>query len=458
MKRELTRYGCLLVTCFSIACENWVVIDPPKTELTTDNVFASDHSASSAVAGLYSQLITTNFTLLSSGMTLYPGMSADEIYNSNPGLNDEFVQNRLDPFNTTINTHIWNAAYKYIYHANAILEGLEQSSSISQSMEEKLKGEALFIRSLCYFYLVNLFGDVPFIGSTNYRVNDSEPRMNAVLLYETILRDLSLAEQLLPEVYPTNEKLRANKWVVKAFLARLHLYQGNYEAAIEKSTDLIDSRRFELVDDLNHVFLANSAETIWQLRLDGDSYNTWEGISFIPPEGVMPNFVIYEDLIKSFGVEDKRVGSWVGTVVVNDDTIFFPRKYKVRSGAEKIEYYTVFRLAEQYLIRAEAYAQLGMVELARVDLEMIRKRAGYQSLDEHNEATIHMDLLGRIFHERRLELFCEWGHRWFDLKRTDRLNSVLGEKKPGWRITDGLYPIPELQLMANPALVQNPGY
>jgi len=446
-----------MFACFFIACDALVVVDPPKTELTRANVFSSDQSASSAVAGLYSQLITSNFALMSCGMTLYPGMSADEIYNSSPGLNDEFTLNSLDPFNSTINTYIWNPAYRYIYQANAIIEGLESSNAISESVAEQLKGEALFIRAFCYFYLVNLFGDVPFIVLTDYNISNSEPRMDTELIYDAILSDLLLAERLLKEEYPTNEKIRVNKWVAKAMLARVYLYLENYEAAIEKSTDLIDASDYNLLDEPSEVFLANSAEAIWQLRLDGNSYNTWEGAAFIPQPGVMPNFVIYEDLIKAFAVEDKRLENWIDRVVVDGQTVYFPYKYKIRSGGGGTEYYTVVRLAEQYLIRAEAYAYLDEINLAIDDLDIIRIRAGLESLKEKMPSDRN-ELLNLINQERRLELFCEWGHRWFDLNRTNRLDNVMAEKKDDWSVNDKLYPIPGNQLLANPALTQNIGY
>ncbi len=58
--------------------------------------------------------------------------------------------------------------------------------------------------------------------------------------------------------------------------------------------------------------------------------------------------------------------------------------------------------------------------------------------------------------ERQSELFTEWGHRWFDLKRTGQANNVLGAIKAGWSLGDVLYPIPETQLISNPAITQNP--
>ena len=61
-------------------------------------------------------------------------------------------------------------------------------------------------------------------------------------------------------------------------------------------------------------------------------------------------------------------------------------------------------------------------------------------------------------HERQTELFCEWGNRWLDLKRTGTAGTVLSAEKSGWQSRDTLYPVPDAQLQLNPKLTQNPGY
>src|SRR5690606_19066848 len=110
--------------------------------------------------------------------------------------------------------------------------------------------------------------------------------------------------------------------------------------------------------------------------------------------------------------------------------------------------------AEQYLIRAEARAQLSNIAGAQADLNKIRIRAG---LGE-TLASSQNELLTAILQERRFELFTEHGHRFFDLKRTGNLDNVLGSK-PGWNTTDRLFPLPEKELLLNPNLLpQNPGY
>jgi hypothetical protein len=114
----------------------------------------------------------------------------------------------------------------------------------------------------------------------------------------------------------------------------------------------------------------------------------------------------------------------------------------------------ILRLSEQYLIRAEASAQLGNTAAAMADVNVVRARAGLAAITAANSTAA----LAAIMHERQAELFTEWGNRWFDLKRTNTATTVLSAEKTGWQANMELYPVPRTQLSVNPLLTQNPGY
>ena len=114
----------------------------------------------------------------------------------------------------------------------------------------------------------------------------------------------------------------------------------------------------------------------------------------------------------------------------------------------------MFRLAEQYLIRSEARAQQNNLSGAASDLNTIRARAGLGVTPAATQA----DLLLAIEKERWVELFTEMSDRWFNLKRTGRIDAVLSLTKPQWQSFQALYPIPTTEITANPKLLQNPGY
>jgi hypothetical protein len=140
---------------------------------------------------------------------------------------------------------------------------------------------------------------------------------------------------------------------------------------------------------------------------------------------------------------------------VNGNTYYIPYKYKqdiVVSGSG--EYDMVLRLAEQYLIRAEARARQDKISGAISDLNAIRNRAGLTNTPAIDKESLLLD----IEHERQTELFVEWGHRWLDLKRTGRIDEILGLEKTGWKSSAALFPIPQIELSKNSKLKQNVGY
>ena len=149
----------------------------------------------------------------------------------------------------------------------------------------------------------------------------------------------------------------------------------------------------------------------------------------------------------------------VGQCSVNGNTYYYPYKYKSATlNAPIVEYLMVLRLAEQYLIRAEARARQNNVGGALGDLDTIRARARLPDISANDQAS----LLSAIMHERQIELFTEWGNRWLDLKRKGNLDivmdSVATSKHTTWNSNWQWYPIPSYEIVQDPHLVQNPGY
>ena len=208
-----------------------------------------------------------------------------------------------------------------------------------------------------------------------------------------------------------------------------------------------------------NMFLKNSKETLWQLKLGDNPVNTYEAlqliISFIPTQGM----ALTDGLLNTFEPNDLRFEHWTDSITSGDGltTLYYAHKYKATQNTttEPEEYPIVFRLAEQYLIRAEARAHLGNIPGAKEDINHIRNRAGLGDTPANSKVT----LIDAIVQERRVELFTEQGHRWFDLNRWELSDDLLSPLKSGWRNTDVLFPIPEGELELNPNLKpQNLGY
>lgn len=446
-------------------CEDFVELSPPRDQLIRQTVFSSDEAAYAAIRGLYADFgFSGPFSGNLVGINVLAGMCADELYYRMTFADyNHFAENSLDATNVAV-APTWNHIYKLIYQANSILEGLQSSSEVSPSVAQQIAGEAKFVRAFCNFYLVNLWGNVPLVLTTDYRQNMRLHREESEVVYDQIITDLQEAEMLLVDDYSVSggERVRPNSWAAKALLARVFLFLGSWKKAEEKSTEVINSGLFDLCANVNDVFLKNSTEAIWQLYPMALVFDTEEGRLFLPGSSAssVTSYPLISNVINDFELEDARLANWVNSKVVSGVTYYYPTKYKVRSivsGSPHFEYSVVLRAAEQYLIRAEARARQGNVvgsNSAESDINVVRNRAGIANTSASGEE----EMLLAIEHERRCELFSEWGHRWFDLIRTARATPVLGEIKTGWQEEDMLWPIPQTELSLNPNLSQNEGY
>lgn len=455
----------VLLCCFSVSCEDYLEVETPDHKIVSETVYDNDETALSAMSGIYNQLASVFF---SSGgpdsVTVLSGLSADDLQpmrtNNLPYM--EFEQHELLPDNSR-NLHLWSSAYNMVYMTNAVLEGLTNSQNISDPVRSRLEGEARFVRAFAYFYLVNLYGEVPLVLTTDYRINAVAARDAEENVYDQIITDLEKAKGLLEGMNTTEDRTIVNHYSATALLARVQLYLQNWEEAEKLSGQVIEQgTTYEILEDLNQVFLANSREAIWQLSPKGRGSsltNTNEGAAFIidPIFSFLAQLKLEPDFVTSLDPEDKRSMDWIGFDEGTGNS--FANKYKIQNSTGEItEYSMVLRTAEQYLIRAEARAMIGNLSGAIADLDIIRGRAGVSLIADVNPGIGKNALVDLILDERKKELFTEWGHRWLDLKRTGRAGEILGADNPLWQETDVLYPIPEAERMKNPNLTQNNGY
>lgn len=458
MNKFFIKYILPFIFCIAmLSCKKFIEVDPPVSQVTSANVFNDDATATSAVTGLYARIMGNNLYFLNGATTLYPALSADELYTTlpDPAVN-AFFANAIPAESNIIQNDFWSKAYNYIYQVNACISGLENSTRLSLGVKQGLTGEMKFMRGLCYFYLVNLFGDVPLVLDNNYSSNASLPRAGIEKVYLQIIGDLKAAGELLSPDYPSPDFARPNKFSASALLARVYLYREQWQEAEAEAGKVISSGLYTIEEDINEVFLKNSREVIFQMAPVIDGLNTAEGQVFIPySPDIIPSYILTSYLMDAFEAGDRRRSGWVDSNIVSGEVYYHPYKYKTRDGTQVDEYNIVLRLAEQYLIRAEARAKENNINGAVSDLNIIRKRSGLQPLANNIGQD---DCLSAIDHENRIEFFAEWGHRWMDLKRMGKIDSVLSIEKSNWQTTDALYPIPFSEIQANTALIQNPGY
>lgn len=451
-KKSVLLTACMLLS----ACDNFVEVDLPASQLTAEAVFQDAVTAKAAIAGLYAKMRDTGIlTGNSTGVSSCLGLYADEFdyYQQNSVSN--FYNNTLFAGDYGVND-IWNISYNQIYSANAVIEGLNNSTAIAQADKKQLQGEAIFVRALLHFYLVNLYGDIPYITITDYEQNSKVSKMPAHKIYDLIVMDLNKAIELLSEDYVSADRIRPNCSTAKALLARVYLYMGLYPEATNAASAVINNPLYVWETDLDKIFLKESSTTIWQFMPNTAGANTYEGELYIFAAGPPAIVGLKRDFVDAFEANDQRKTHWTTQVTDGISTWYHVSKYKQESiTPSSVEYSIVFRLAEQYLIRAEARAYQGDLIGAKEDLNCIRTTAGLG-----NTTAITSDaIINDILNQRRFELFTEFGQRFFDLKRTGKLDQTLSSSKTGWNTEDALWPLPALELNSNPNLnPQNPGY
>jgi hypothetical protein len=468
----------LLVTGLN-SCKKFVEVKTPSTSINEENVYKSDATAISVLTGIYSTMSSGGIFSGSSGMSVLPGLSADELNLTNTVTDQNllsFYKNQLKSGpNGNYGVELWRSLYGRIFYCNAAIEGFNKSQSLTPSVKNQLLGEAKFLRAFFYFYLGNFYGDAVLSLTTNPNVNGSLPRSPKQTVYEQIIVDLKDAQSLLGSSFldftllkSTLERVRPTKWVATALLARSYLYLGQYaNAETEASKIIANTSQFSL-SPLNAAFLKNSSEAIWQLQPVETGRNTADAMTFVLPS-TGPNasanpVYLSAQLLNAFEPGDwrRKAGGWVDSVKIGSNGYYYPAKYRATttSGSSFTEYLMVFRLAEQNLIRAEARAKLNNIQGAKDDLNTVRMRAGLSGTTANDQPS----LLTAILKERQVELFTELGHRWLDLKRTGNVDAVMTIVTPlkgnanGWKSYQQLYPILFSDIQLNPNLVQNGGY
>lgn len=476
--------GASLMGILTTGCNKILEIKDPVNSITTNQVFQNDDQAAVALNGLYSYLISGgekenasqypqlgNNLYSAGGVTMAAAHLADEMYH--PALNGQYLYYaetaaRVTLLNPGFSTSLWSSAYKAVFNANALIEGTfaSESKEYTIAARNRVMGEALTVRAMSYFYLVNFFKQIPLAMSVDFNDTRGLPSADSATVYQQINADLEAAIGYLSEKYEGNnaERIRINKWYAKALLARVSLFTKNYAKAYEHANDIINQTTLFKLEPLNNVFTYNSEEVIFQLKQTNNSIERGNAT----PEGfAMTERYLTPTLLNSFETGDNRKTAWISEITgsVYVPAGFSPAKYKINALNQSFEdfrseYYVVARLAEMYLIRAEAamLGGAGSKNNAIDDLNAVRERAG---LTIHLPYTLSDEqVIDAIAQERRIELFAEWGHRWLDLKRTNKANQVLSSlfyKQP-WDPTQLLYPIPTNEIKWNNNLSQNNGY
>lgn len=436
-----------LVTLAS--CKKFLEVQP-KDSVSDSQTIVDRASAETAVRGIYRALSADNYYGVNFVSVGY--LSGDNIqWTGSQSIVQQFIDHNVKADNATV-SGIWLAIYTTINRANYVIAKLPgvTDATLTTAERNQLLGEAYFIRALCYFDLARTWGGVQIVTTPTISATDKNGIKRSTLeqTYAQILSDLNTAEPLLP-LPTTQNPVRANKETVYALKARYYLYQKDWTNAENYATLVLgDTQNYSLLKPYSAWFANNvvgTKESVFELSYSATYTNGHRG-QWQPPANSGTRQWAPNSTFLAL-VNDPTIGGNRSALVAKTSAGLWYGNLYYRSPATDPAY--IIRIAEEYLIRSEARAQLNKLDDARVDLNAVRDRAGLTATTAVSQA----DVLLAIENERRIEFALE-GHRWFDLVRTGRAAAVLG-------VTDtkkNILPIPVDQLNVDPALTQNPGY
>ncbi len=445
---------------FGVSCRD--VLQPKPVDLLLDELVLKTPSDIDAVrTGLYGAFRGLGaLGIVAGDMTADMGQYAGTF-----SVFSELCNHQISSSNSAVSSY-WNAIYSVIYIANFIDENLDNVSGASAQTKQNLYTEAAFLRAFAYFAAVNTYGAVPHVTSTDIDANSNIGRAGTDEIKKVVLEGFTQGLNGLPEQWDsennTLNKAFATKNAARAALARYYLYEKDWPNAEKYASEVINSNRYSLDTSYQRMISTEfDSECILELSYantsSDDPGTATFGLNniFVGRREVIPsNTAVIQLLSEASGTRWTTIrfnpSNQKGT-----DNGWSVRKYG--SPDESNNNITLFRLGEQYLIRAEARAQQNLfsgANSASADINTLRRRA---KAPEVTYTSRDNALLG-IEQERFYELAYE-GHRWYDLKRTGRLNTVMASA-PNWNAKYQFWPVPQAEIQRNPSLrgAQNPGY
>ena len=478
---KITALSLLGIFLLTGGCE-WLEL-LPQNGLVVDEYWQKKEDVEATLMGAYQQ-----FAMMDEKLFLYGEIRADMIEATINAPDDEqqVMNSNIYSNNSFCN---WQDFYKIINYCNNVITYAPEVQALDNSFTEyqriSYQSEAIFLRSLAYFYLVRVFKDVPFVTSPSIddNVDFFLPKAPGDSILAEIKKDLIEYRLTSPSEYGTvaENKGRATKSGMNALLADICLWNFEYEESLKYIEDIENTGQFFLVPPPKYIELylpGNSIETIFELQFDGiDLQNSMYDYTL-----AWQYYVSSEQAINEVSTDEadeftrgvvalslENFGYLIWKYVANTAS-----QRSVRSSSEaRACNFIIYRYADVILMKAEALSQLGRYSEAQAALDLIRARARMELENISNSADAYETA---IMEERARELVFE-GKRWFDLMRMGRRNNyarknelieviirnapstrklVLASKLSnplGWYL-----PIYEPELERNVNLEQNPYY
>lgn len=447
--------GFVIFILSLISCEKLVEVDIPENQMPVGQVFENVQTADAALAGLYAGIRDQSPVAGDHSGALLGAYTDDLDFYATANTNGLYDIYRNLHIATNIDIYsYWSESYQQIYLANSIIQGVENSASLSAADKNRLKGEALLMRTLIFFYLWQVFGDIPYPTGTDYQVNQSLHKTPSTEVETKLENDVTTTIGLLKDEYRNTERIYPNRKTAQLMLAKVYMTGHHWTEAESLLKNIVQSPLYQFQQDITKVFLKSGSHILWQLKPKNPGDPTRENQTFYFSGAAPYSYALTPNLMGSFAAGDLRKENWTASVSVGPNTWYRADKYK-NGMNNSTEYSIVFRLEEVYLLLAESLAQQNKITEAMPFINATRQRAGLVAL---TDGITKEALLNEILLEDRRDFFTEMGHRFLDLKRFGRLND-LSAVKPNWKDFHRLWPLPQQDVLLNPNLnPQNSGY
>lgn len=500
-------YSLLIVCLFGIsACEEFLQ-EETRGIISPADFYTSDEEAILAVNGLYSGFRAYDLYQFWAGIQFWTIYGADEVGpNRQQGLVEPIQNYTLTESNYGNARAVWQSLYRVVGDANSVIANISDNPNISEDVRSRVIGEALFLRSFAYYHLTNIWGSVPYYEE-DLPLNEVAVlgRTDVSTVRQNVINTLNRieAEGLLPSSYTGSDVGRATLWAAKMLKAKIMLWEKDWQGALKETTDIINNSPHRLLDNYADVFNLNADnpfhdEVIWGLdfakdvpgnattrtdafnpRIRDEPANSEERnalIEALTERGEEFNgfglTVCLPSFAESFPQDDLRRPLNVANEYLGYELKYhyMPKHWNLNFIASPRgnhgELNIIFRLADVYLMAAEAENELNGPAAAYQYINRVRERA--HEPDQPYAGLSQQAFREALYDERKWELAAE-GFRRYDLIRwgilveTVRNATYLSFNGPeNIKPIHVKAPIPEEELILNPALLEadptNNGY
>ena len=447
--------------------DSFLELSPQQSVSDTEALLDLDGFTSS-ITGIYNEISGSAY--YGRYMIMIPDVLADDVKQNGQANRIVDYAEHIQRVSDGQALALWNDMYQGINAANAIINSETVLPDAVLGQQTHIIGEAHALRGLIYFDLVRLFAqeyaftpDASHLGVPivlDFDIENLPARSTVSEVYTQIISDMTTAMSMMNDISRSANSNTLSAISVRALLARVYLYQSDWANAETMATGVIDSGEFSLIPNANYYDVwttDNSSESIFEISMTEADNVGGNGIAGLYLPEVFGDYLPSNDVVSLYTEEDARLSTFEVDSLLTGE--FAPNrmiKYPDINGFDNVK---VMRLAELFLIRAEARAKIGAdIAGAQDDLDMVRQRA---LADEPDNSDMGAALDDAIFLERRLELAFE-GQRLWDLMRNQmdivRTNCTAQICFIPYAADTVVLPIPQDETDVNPNIEQNPGY